>query len=212
MIRVMVLDDHPLVYEGLEAVLQHDPQIELVGLAQNTASAETLFEQTKPDLVLVDLRLPGESGLGFIKKMKAKQVEAKMVVLTSSSWPGEISEALDMGVDGYMLKDSLPEELISAIKRVASGRKHYDARVAELAVQRTSSVANVLRDLTEREIEVLRELSQGLTNRQIAEQLFITENTVKKHISSILSKLSLEDRTQAALFAVEHKEWLRKRS
>lgn len=212
MIKVMMVDDHPLVYQGLESVIEHDADLQLVGLATNTTLAASMYASLKPDIVLVDLRLPGESGLKFIKQMRQQGASAKLIVLTSSSWPDEVTEALALGVDGYILKDTMPDDLILAIKRVWSGRKYYDPRVAEIAVARSSSIAHVLKDLTEREIEVLRELATGASNRQIAERLFITENTVKKHISAILTKLSLEDRTQAALFAVEHRESLRKRS
>lgn len=203
-LRLLLIDDHPLVAQGLQAVLQYDSEFELAGFSTNGEDGERLFHDLKPDMVLVDLRLPGESGLEVIRNLRRQGATAKFVVLTSSAAVNEVREALEMGVDGYVLKEALPDELLDALRRIGLGRKHYDPKAMEGLVQAKTGDETLLAQLTEREREVLLQLASGLSNRQIAEKLFITENTVKKHISSILVKLQLTDRTQAALFAVHH--------
>ena len=202
--RLLLVDDHPLVAQGLQAVIEHDSEFEIAGYATNGADALRICGEVDPDMVLVDLRLPGESGLDIIKALRAADHQAKYVVLTSSVAVHEVREALEIGVDGYVLKEALPEELLGALRRIAQGRKHFDSGVTEVLVQGGSPDAALLAELTDREAEVLRELAAGRSNRKIADRLYITENTVKKHISSILIKLQLSDRTQAALFAVQH--------
>jgi len=200
-VKLLLVDDHPLVAQGLQAVLKHEDGFELAGYATSGVEALRLLEETGPDMVLVDLRLPGESGLDIIRSIKDRRPTSKCVILTSFSTLGEVKAALEMGVDGYVLKDALPQELLSALKLIASGRKHYDPKAMEVVVQ--SHGESPLSLLTEREIEVLRELAGGHSNKEIGERLFIAENTVKKHVSSILVKLDLNDRTQAALLAVK---------
>jgi two-component system nitrate/nitrite response regulator NarL len=202
--KLLLVDDHPLVAQGLSAVLQHEPEFELAGFATTGKEALAHYEIVKPDMLLVDLRLPGESGLDVIRTLRKKYPDAKCVVLTSSSAAHEVKEAIGLGVDGYVLKDALPEELLEALKRIAVGRKYYDAKAMEVFVEIGVSGAALLKELTEREIEVLKELAAGRSNKQIAGKLWIADSTVKKHISAILAKLNLTDRTQAALFAVEH--------
>jgi DNA-binding NarL/FixJ family response regulator len=185
-------------------VLHYEPEFEIVGFATNGRDALRLCAEVEPDMVLVDLRLPGESGLDIIRSLRASHFRGKCVVLTSSSLKHEVREALEMGVDGYVLKEALPDELLAALKRISMGRKHYDPKAMDVMLKAESSDGALLKELTERELEVLQELAAGRSNRQIADRLYITENTVKKHISSILVKLQLSDRTQAALFAVQN--------
>ncbi len=201
---MLLVDDHPLVAQGLQAVIQHDDDFEIAGYATNKADAMRMYEEIQPDMVLVDLRLPGESGLDIISSLRKANASAKCVVLTSSSSVYEVREALDMGVDGYILKEALPEELLGALRRISQGRKHFDSKAMEVMVQAKGADAAAVKELTGREVEVLKELAAGRSNKIIADRLFITENTVKKHISSILIKLQLSDRTQAALYAVQH--------
>lgn len=203
-LRLLLVDDHPLVAQGLQAVIGHDTGLEIAGYATNGTDALRLFGELTPDMVLVDLRLPGESGLDIIKSLRATNARAKYVVLTSSSSVHEVREALELGVDGYVLKEALPDELLGALTRIGQGRRYFDPKAMEVMVRAETSDGALLRDLTDREIEVLQELASGRSNKQIAERLFITENTVKKHISSILVKLQLSDRTQAALYAVQN--------
>ncbi len=203
-LRLLLVDDHPLVAQGLQAVLRHEAGLELAAFATNGRDAIRLAGEVEPDMLLVDLRLAGESGLGVIRALRARRPSAKCVILTSSTVAREVREALEIGVDGYVLKEALPEELLAALKRVGGGRKHYDPKVLETLIQSESGAARLLRGLTGRELEVLRELAAGRSNKHIGRRLFITESTVKKHIGSILAKLDLEDRTQAALFAFQN--------
>lgn len=198
--RVALVDDHPLVWQGIKAVLATEADMEPVGWASNGQEAERLVIETEPDVVLMDMRLPGESGLDIIKRLKLKAPGARFVILTTYTEKREVAEAIEMGVDGYMLKEALPEEMLAALRLVKRGRPYFDPAVMQvmMAAQRQH---NQLNELTAREREVLDKLAQGLSNKEIAQKLFVSKYTVKKHVSGILSKLGLKDRTQAALYA-----------
>lgn len=204
MLRVVVVDDHPLVWEGLKAVLESERDIEPVGWAGSGREAEQLFPCLQPDIALVDLRLPGEYGLDIIRKLRPLRQECRFIVLTSFADRDDIRRAMEAGVDGYILKEALPEEMIAALRLVGRGRPYFDPAVMQLLVQQPQKEDNPLAELTERECEMLQALARGMSNKEIASLLHITEHTVKKHVSSILSKLGLKDRTQAALYAVAH--------
>lgn len=201
-LKVAVVDDHPLVWQGIKAVLQTNKDMEPIGWASNGREAEKLILEQKPDVVLMDLRLPGESGLDIVKRLKPRAPSAHFVILTTYAEQQDVTKALNIGVDGYVLKEALPEEMLNALRLVSKGRPYFDPAVMQL-VARNRQRENELSLLTERELEVLQELGRGLSNKEIARKLFITEYTVKKHVSGILSKLGLKDRTQAALYAVE---------
>jgi len=158
-----------------------------------------MIKQNKPDLALIDLRLGTECGLDIISAAKKHDVGTKFIVLTSSASIDDFMMAEECGAEGYILKEALPEELLFAIRLVNRGRKYYDPELLEYKLKQHDNAYS--EQLTDREKEVLKELGNGLNNRQIAEKLFITENTVKKHVSQILAKLNLNDRTQAALYA-----------
>lgn len=201
--KVIVVDDHPLVRRGVEVVAGLEDDIELVGFASNGKEAEELLKNTRPHVALVDLRMPGEHGLDIVKMGRNICPDCKFVILTSYATEEEIRDAMAMKVDGYILKEALPEELISAIRSVARGKNYYDPVVVQYAMGTENDAADDhLGHLTPREMEVLAALARGMNNKTIAETLFISEHTVKKHIGQILEKLALHDRTQAALFAV----------
>ncbi len=201
--KVIVVDDHPLVRRGVEVVAGLEKDIELVGFASNGKEAEDLLRNTRPHVALVDLRMPGEHGLDIVKMGRNICPDCKFVILTSYATEEEIRDAMAMKVDGYILKEALPEELISAIRSVARGKNYYDPVVVQYAMGTENDAADDhLGHLTPREMEVLAALARGMNNKTIAETLFISEHTVKKHIGQILEKLALHDRTQAALFAV----------
>ncbi|MEH7252632.1 response regulator transcription factor [Neobacillus niacini] len=201
--KVVIIDDHPLVRKGLTSILTLDETMEVLGEATNCKEAMDLFNSTKPDLALVDLRLANESGLDLITKAMKQGIDCKFVVLTSSIEEKDFMLAKEAGVDGYVLKEAFPEELIHALRIVNKGRKYYDPGVLDLAMRAIESIDENgdLEQLTPKEKEVLIELGKGHSNKEIAQSLFITEFTVKKHVSQILAKLSLTDRTQAALYA-----------
>lgn len=197
--KVIIVDDHPLVRQGLSSVLTMESDIELVGESAHVKEALEMIQQSKPDLALIDLRLGRECGLEIIAAAKKQDASTKFIVLTSSASIEDFIAAEEYGAEGYVLKEALPEELLYAIRLVNRGRKYYDPELLEYKLKQNENSCGG--QLTEREGEVLRELGNGLNNRQIAEKLFITENTVKKHVGQILSKLNLNDRTQAALYA-----------
>lgn len=196
--KIVIVDDHPLVIQGLHSVLTLESDIVILGVCSNTSEGIGLIQAKNPDLVLVDLMLGRESGLDLIREAKKLEIESKFIVLTSSSSYSDFMMAEEHGADGYILKEALPEELIYAIRMVGRGRKYYDPELLEYKLKKDEIMSN--EQLTSREWEVLQELGKGLTNQQIAKKLFISENTVKKHMSQILSKLELHDRTQAALY------------
>jgi len=201
-IRIFVVDDHPLVKKGVEMVASLEEDIEVVGFASNGKEAIEQISTLQPNIVLVDLRLPGEHGLDIIRSSREIYQDCKYVILTSYANEAEIREAMVENVDGYILKEALPEELLSALRLVMKGRKYYDPIVVQYAMEQNHSLEDNINRLTPREMEVLGALARGNNNKIIAEELVISEHTVKKHIGQILDKLNLKDRTQAALYAV----------
>ncbi|MCI0183435.1 MAG: response regulator transcription factor [Acidibacillus sp.] len=199
--RIVIVDDHPLVRAGLIAVLSSVPEVTSVIEASTGAQALNAVIQESPDLMLVDLKLGAESGLDVIASCRPHATTCRYMILTSSISRHDFTRAMKLHVDGYALKEVLPEELLYAIKVVTRGRRYVDPLF--LAWEEDSQ-PHLLEALTSKEREVLTQLSLGKSNRAIAESLYITEYTVKKHVSQILAKLHLEDRTQAALYAHSH--------
>lgn len=200
--NILIVDDHPLVRQGLTAIISTEDDLKLVGEAATGNEAISLAAKTNPDVALVDLRLADTSGLEIIKACKEKASMCKFIVLTSSVDKEDFRRAQDLGVEGYVLKEAFPEELISAIRLVFRGRKYYDPAMIDCMMQKDGN-DGLVEHLTPRELEVLKALGEGLNNKEIAKKLFITEYTVKKHVSQVLAKLELADRTQAALYARE---------
>lgn len=201
--RVVIVDDHPLVRKGLASILTMSGTIELLGEATNGKEALELFKTTKPELALVDLRLGRESGLDLIKEAQHQGVRCKFVVLTSSTDEKDFMGAKELDVAGYILKEALPEELLHALNMIRKGRNYYDQGVLDFAInmRKAPGKERVMDSLTPKETEVLIELGKGLSNKEISQMMYITEYTVKKHVSQVLAKLNLADRTHAALYA-----------
>lgn len=201
--KVVIVDDHPLVRKGLTSILSQDGSIELLGEATNSREALELFSAVKPELALVDLRLGDESGLDLITEAIRQGITCKFVVLTSSTEEADFKQAKELGVAGYVLKEALPEELLHALLIISKGRRYYDQGVLDFVMKpRATLEKNVhVERLTPKEKEVLIELGKGLSNKEISQVLYITEYTVKKHVSQVLAKLGLADRTHAALYA-----------
>ncbi|GGF83566.1 putative transcriptional regulatory protein YhcZ [Paenibacillus albidus] len=197
--KIVIVDDHPLVRRGLAAVISMQPNVQFAGEATNGQEALLVIEETQPDLVLIDLKLADESGLDVIKAARTRGIASKFILLTSSASREDFLKAEEVLVDGYVLKEALPEELLFAIQLVHKGRKYYDPGLMEDKMRMSGS--SPTDELTPKEKEVLIELGQGACNREIAARLFISEFTVKKHVSQILAKLQVADRTQAALYA-----------
>ncbi|AIQ27745.1 nitrate/nitrite response regulator protein narL [Paenibacillus sp. FSL P4-0081] len=197
--KIVIVDDHPLVRRGLAAVISMQANLEFAGEATNGQEALLVIEEIQPDLVLIDLKLADESGLDIIKAARIRGIASKFILLTSSASREDFLKAEEVLVDGYVLKEALPEELLFAIQLVHKGRKYYDPGLMEDKMRMSGN--SPTDELTPKEKEVLIELGQGACNREIASRLFISEFTVKKHVSQILAKLQVADRTQAALYA-----------
>ncbi|WP_019413599.1 response regulator transcription factor [Paenisporosarcina sp. TG20] len=201
--KLVIVDDHPLVRKGLTSIFSLEESMEVLGEATNSKEAIELLGKTKPDLALVDLRLGDESGLELIVEVIRQGSTCKFVVLTSSTEEADFKRAKEIGVAGYLLKESLPEELIHALLVISKGRKYYDPGVLDLIMQSNDSLKEdgYIEQLTPKEKEILIELGKGRSNKEISKILYITEFTVKKHVSQVFAKLGLADRTQAALYA-----------
>jgi two-component system NarL family response regulator len=197
-IRLLIADDHPVVRQGLGALLALEADIAVAGQAENGAEAIALHRTLRPDVTLLDLRMPGVDGRQALKAILEADPDARVLILTTFDGDEDIHRVLRLGAKGYMLKDAPIEELLSAIRAVADGQTHLSLEAAGKLSGRV--VGN---ELTAREIEVLQEMATGKGNQAIAEALFITEGTVKYHINNILSKLGVADRTQAVLIAMK---------
>jgi len=197
--RIVIIDDHPLVRQGLSTVLSIENDISVVGEASTAKEGISLVCEKRPDIAIVDLRLGDSCGLDTIQSCKEQVPECKYVVLTSSADRDDFCRAEEIGVDGYILKQAFPEEIVTAVRLVHRGRKYFDPIMVEHIIH--NKVHDPLSVLTSRERDVFNALGEGLRNREIAQKLYITEFTVKKHVSQILAKLDLSDRTQAALLA-----------
>ena len=195
-----IVDDHPLVRKGLAALLECSPDFSLDGEGACVQRAVEHILGKKPDMALIDLRLGHEDGLDIVRRCHEQGSACRFVVITSSPDHGDFLQAVDARVDGYVLKDALPEELLYAMRIVAQGRKYYDPSMMRFACEQPRE----LEQLTPREMEVLQSLGRGSKNSEIAHEHFVTEFTVKKYVSQILDKLNLKDRTQAALYAVNN--------
>ena len=209
MIRVLVCDDQAVVTDGLELILNADPEIQVVGIAHDGAEALLVIAQAKPDLVLMDLKMPGMNGIQATREISQKYPDLKVLVLTTFGDDEWVFDAIRSGAAGYLLKGTPRQELIKAVKGTVAGQTHVDPAVAgkllsHIVQNPTRQETGVADELSERELEILQLLAQGLTNAEIADRLYLTRGTVRNYVSAILAKLGVEDRTQAALIAVKH--------
>ena len=196
-IRVFSVDDHPLLREGIAALVNNQPDMVIVGEASTGGEALPLFKQLQPDVTLLDLRLPDMSGIDILIALRSEFPEARIIMLTTFEGDVEIQRALQAGARGYLLKNMPPSELLDVIRQVHAGKKRIPAAIASQLAEHMS-----YETLTEREVEVLREVAGGNKNRDIANKLFISEETVKVHIKHIMEKLGASDRTQAVTIGV----------
>lgn len=206
MIRVLIVDDHPLIREGLLKVFSLYPDIAVVGEAASGREALALARELKPDVVLMDLSLPDMSGLEVLEALRDDGA-VRPLVLTVHDDDEHVFAAVRAGVAGYLLKDVGPDELVQAVRAVAAGEAVMHPRVARKVMREFNRLSSESRvpgvPLTARELEILRLVARGYSNREIAEQLYISQKTVKNHLTNILRKLGLQDRTQAAVWAVK---------
>jgi NarL family two-component system response regulator LiaR len=204
-IRVMLVDDHAIIRKGVRALLATERDIQIVGEAGDGAEAIEQAQTLRPDVILMDLVMPKVDGIEATRQITGKQPGAHILVLTSFAADDKVFPAIKAGALGYLLKDSTPEELVQAIRQVARGEPSLEPSIARKVLFELShpvKKAPTVDPLTEREMEVLRQVAQGKSNREIAEELVVSEMTIRTHVSSILSKLHLASRTQAALYAL----------
>jgi NarL family two-component system response regulator LiaR len=204
-IRILIADDHQLVRQGLMALLSVKPGIEVIGQAADGGEAVELAQSLEPDIILLDLLMPNKDGIEATREIKAEDPDARILIITSFAEDENVYRAIKAGALGYLLKDSSPQELIQAIHDVCEGRLSLHPNIAIKLIDEINRPVEgqpTEDPLSEREVEVLKLVAKGRSNQEIAEELVVSERTVGAHVSNILSKLHLANRTQAALFAL----------
>ncbi len=207
MINVIICDDQEVVCQGLNAILSTADNVEVIGIANNGQEALVLIEKKPPDVILMDLKMPVMNGIQATKVIRENYPQVRVLVLTTYDADAWLFDAIRNGADGYLLKDTSREVLIQSIEEIAAGETPVDAKVAGKLFDKLSSHAlpgdtTLGQDLTERESEVLKYIAHGMTNAEIAQELFLSEGTVRNYVSNILEKLHVEDRTKAAVLAL----------
>ena len=205
MIRLLLVDDHAVVREGLRAFLRLQPDIEVCGEASDGGRAVELAESLRPDVIVLDLVMPDGDGLSALRALRGRAADARVLVLTSYADDAQLFAAMEAGAAGYMLKDVDPDTLAAAIRDVAAGRPALHPQVARRLMRQSGEARPSFASLTARERDVLRLVVEGLANKEIAARLRIGEKTVKTHVSRVLDKLGVGDRTQAAVLAIRQR-------
>ena len=207
--KVIICDDQAIVRDGLEMLLKLESDIDVVGIAEDGADAVEMVAEKTPDLVLMDLKMPIMNGVEATRQIRARYPEVKVLVLTTYDDDEWVFDAIQAGASGYLLKDTPRNEVVKAIRGTVTGKTYVDPSVAGKVLRQASShqtqpATLITSKLTDREIEVLRLIAKGLSNADITDRLFLSEGTVRNHVSSILAKLGVSDRTQAAVIAIQH--------
>lgn len=200
--NVVIVDDHPLMRRGIGQLLSFEDEFTLTGEASNGTDAVALISQNEPDLVLLDLNMKGMSGLDTLHALRNEGVTCPIVILTVSDNKQDIKTLIKAGADGYLLKDSEPDELIALLKEAMKGGKTYSEQV-KACLEQENNGDNKLATLTARELEILQNVAKGMRNKQVADKLFISEATVKVHMKSLLKKLNVKSRVAATLIYLD---------
>lgn len=207
-IKVVIADDHDLIREGLKRIIGFEKDIVIAGEAENGEKALRIIKSKKPDIVLLDMNMPLMSGIEVLKEAKSEAFAAKFIMLTVENDRKTIHECIDIGADGYVLKDSAGEEIIDAIKTVYNGEKFIDRSLVSLLFSaikgKSAKVSCILDTLSKRELEVLLRISKGLSNKEIGKELFLSEKTVKNYATSLFRKINAKDRVHATIIAIEN--------
>jgi DNA-binding NarL/FixJ family response regulator len=209
MLKVIICDDQAIIRDGLEMLLKLERDIEVLAQAQDGAEALELTASLSPDLVLMDLKMPGMNGVEATRRIRTHHPEIKVLILTTYDDDEWLFDAIRAGASGYLLKDTPREKVIEAIRGTVEGHTFVDPAVAgklleQAASQQVQQPTQITKKLTEREEDVLRLIARGLTNTEIAQQLHLSAGTVRNHVSAIFAKLDVSDRTQAAIIAIRH--------
>ena len=206
-ITVMLVDDHAIVRQGLRTYLELQPDLEVVGEASDGQMAITMARDKLPDIILMDLVMPNSDGVEATREITSTSPSTKIIVLTSFSEDEKVFASIKAGAQGYLMKDVLPQDLVRAIRTVHRGEAQLDPEIARKLMQEFTNPqpAAPKHDLTDRELEVLTLIAHGKSNKEISEELVLSEKTVKTHVSNILQKLHLSDRTQAAVYALRQR-------
>lgn len=203
---ILVVDDHPLMRKGILQLLALDDEFEVIGETSNGADALDLVRQREPDLVLLDLNMKVMSGLDTLKALRDDECTSKVAILTVSDAKQDVVKLINAGADGYLLKDSEPEELLKNIKLIAQGQQVLSDSVLQYldCLQDGEQIQQMLDSLTRRELQILQEIAKGKSNREVADTLHISEGTVKVHVKSLLKKLNSKSRVEVAVIYLEH--------
>ena len=207
--KVVICDDQAIVREGLEMLLKLEPDIQVVGTAEDGSAAVELVAKEAADLVLMDLKMPVVNGIEATRQIRSRNPEVKILVLTTYDDDEWVFDAIKAGASGYLLKDTPRDELIKAIKGTVGGKTYVDPSIAgkvldQVSSRQTQPTTQITSKLTDREIDILRLIARGFSNNDISERLYLSEGTVRNHVSAILAKLGVSDRTQAAVIAIQH--------
>jgi two-component system, NarL family, response regulator len=197
-IKILIVDDHPVVRAGLTSMLATQVQLEVIGTASSGDEAIEMLQQGNPDVILLDLRMPGMNGIDTLVAMKNLQSNVRVIILTSFETDEDIYRAVQAGARGYLLKDTSLREMVEAIRTAHAGKKYFPRSIASRLAERMMRT-----NLTTREIEILKMLAKGPTNKQIGHALGISDHTVRNHVNNILEKLEVSDRTEAATTAIQ---------
>ncbi|MDO4429989.1 MAG: two-component system response regulator NarL [Lonepinella koalarum] len=202
--KVLIIDDHPLMRRGIKQLIELDEEFEVVADAGNGHEGISQALELMPDLIILDLNMKGLSGLDTLKALRNEEVDSRILILTVSDAKNDIFALIDAGADGYLLKDTEPDTLLKQIKQIAHGEVILSDSIKNLLVER-HSVNDPIHSLTDREMDVLRLIATGLSNKQIAGELFISEETVKVHIRNLLRKLNVHSRVAATVLFLEYR-------
>jgi len=197
-IRILIVDDHPVVRAGLTSMLGTQPELQVIGSASSGEEALAIIQRENPDVVLLDLRMPGLNGIDMLLAAKKSGTQTRTIILTSYETDEDIYRAVQAGAQGYLLKDTPLKEMLDAIRAVNAGKRYIPRQIAQRLAERMMRA-----ELTAREIEILKMLAKGPTNKQIGHALGISDFTVRNHVNSIIEKLEVSDRTEAATTAIQ---------